>query len=133
VINEFKISDFGFEINGDQVQSFDFNNGKLTWTGGNRACYGGSVYMLVDPIIKSIELFGNSYSKEETEIYKCYGAQVFKNKPAYHGPAIPEWAEKDLASIAYENTQKGGLLFWHKWEKQNYVCTVVNKYIFNLI
>lgn len=133
VINEFKISDFGFEINGEQVQTFDFNNGKLTWTGGNRACYGGSVYMLVDPIIKSIELFGSSYSKEETEIYKCYGAQVFKNKPAYHGPAIPEWAETHLASIAYENTQKGGLLFWHKWEKQNYVCTVVNKYIFNLI
>ncbi len=133
VINEFNISDAGLEINGSKADSFDFKNGKLTWTGGNKACYGGSVYLLVDPIIKSIELYGSSYSKEETEIHKCYGAQVFENKPPYSGPSIPEWAEVYLATIAHNNTQKGGLLFWHKWEKQNYTCTVVNKHIFNLI
>lgn len=133
VINEFHISQGGLDINGVKVNSFEFKDGRLSWMGGNKACYGGEVYLLVDPIIKSIELFGSSYAKQEAEIHKCYGAQVFESRPAYSGPAVPQWAEAALATMAYENGPKGGLLLWHKWEKQNYVCTVVNKYISDLI
>lgn len=133
IVNELHISESGLQINGMPVDTFNFKQGKLTWTNGNKACYGGEVCMLIDPIIKSIELFGSSYSKEETETYKCYGAQVFDNKPKYSGPPIVDWAQPYLATIAYVNNQKGGLLFWHKWEKQNLVCRVMNKYIFNLI
>ncbi len=132
-INAFNLSESGLEINQQKVASYNFENGKLSWTGGNKACYSGTVSLLVDPIIKSIELYGNSTSNEETGEFKCYGALQFNEKPKYQGPKVPEWAESYLATIAYDNSKKGGLLFWHKWEKQNFTSMVMNKYISNLI
>jgi hypothetical protein len=134
ITNDLEISANGVVINGNPVNSFDFSNGKLRWTGGNKACYEGSIQLLSDPMIGSVEFFGTSHSKEEpNEVYKCYGAQISAIQPSYCGPAVPTWAEKPLAGIAYENSKKGGLLFWHKWEKQNYTSGVVNKYIASLI
>lgn len=131
--NDFIISEKGLEINGTPITSWTFSKGKLTWSGGTRECYGGSVYLLTDPIINSIELFGSSYASDDPAALKCYGAQVFDQQPAYQGPAVPEWAAVHLAAIAFENSRKGGLLFWHKWEKQQYTCMAINKYISNLI
>jgi hypothetical protein len=58
---------------------------------------------------------------------------VTDGTPTYSGPLVPDWAAKHLVAIAQENSQKGGLLFWHKWEKQYFTSLVMNKYISNLI
>jgi hypothetical protein len=132
-INWFTLSESGLVINDEKVESYDFENGKLSWTGGSQECYAGTVNLLIDPIINSIELYGSSTSNQEDKKFKCYGSLQFDEKPQYQGPSVPEWAEDYLAEIAFENGKKGGLLFWHKWEKQNFTSLVMNKYISSLI
>ncbi|WP_222931354.1 hypothetical protein, partial [Xanthovirga aplysinae] len=84
-------------------------------------------------LINSIEFYGTFSSSEEYNGFKCYGSMELNKKPKYHGPEIPEWAEDFLISIVYDNNKKGGLLLWHKWEKQNFTSRVVNVFISKMI
>lgn len=131
-INKFIISEKGLLMNSKQVSFFSFEKGQLSWQGGEKDCYFGKVTLLIDPIIKSIEFFGESKSAEEDGFYKCYGSSIYQEKSDYFGPQIPEWASAYLAAIVQSNTSKGGLLLWHKWEKHNYTSMVVNKIISRL-
>ena len=45
---------------------------------------------------------------------------------------MPLWATAHLAGIVRGNSAQGGLLLWHKWEKQNYTSMVVNKVVSKL-
>jgi hypothetical protein len=88
--------------------------------------------LIVDPIIKTIELFGQSSRKDDNRPVKCYGSLVHHHAPEYGGPKVPAWAEKHLTSIAYDNSKRGGLLLWHKWEKHHFTSKFVNKTISGL-
>jgi hypothetical protein len=132
-VNEFVLSENGLTVNGKQADQVSFALGTLTWSGGSQACYCGSVKLVIDPIINSIEFFGRSASNEEPGWFQCYGSSVSPEAPAYAGPSVPAWAAPHLVTITYENSSKGGLMFWHKWEKHNFTSMVVNKYIANLI
>jgi hypothetical protein len=132
-VNTMTISTAGLAINGKQVDSYAFEDGNLSWKGGDKECYTGEVTALIEPITNSIEFFGCSGSNEEKGSFKCYGSSVTDGTPTYSGPLVPDWAAKHLVAIAQENSQKGGLLFWHKWEKQYFTSLVMNKYISNLI
>jgi len=131
-INYFKLSPLGLVVNDRKVDSFTYSRGKLSWTGGTKDCYAGAVTLIVDPIIKTIELFGHSACNEDGRMVKCYGSSVYQNLPIYSGPKVPAWAEKHLTSIAYTNSKRGGLLLWHKWEKHHYTSKFVNKTISGL-
>lgn len=131
-VNIFSISHAGLSVNGCLVTNFTYKRGMLSWHGGTRECYAGEVTLLIDPIINSVELFGRSRIKEDTEFVSCYGAAIYQNPPAYSGPNVPHWAKMHLAHIAYDNSKRGGLLLWHKWEKHHFTSRVVNKTISSL-
>jgi hypothetical protein len=127
-VNHFQLMSSRLVINNTPVHEFSYNRGILSWKGGTKGCFSGNVTLVIDPIIKSIELFGQSLSKEgETE--KCYGSSVFQQLPGYTGPKVPHWAESYLATIAFDNSRYGGLLLWHKWEKHHFTSRLVNKTI----
>ena len=131
--NDFLISSSGLMINGKAVDSYAYKQGKLSWCGGSKECYTGEVTFIIDPIIQTIELFGQSASKEESnKPVKCYGSSLYHAAPEYQGPTIPQWAGKHLASIAFANSKQGGLLLWHKWEKHHFTSRIVNKTIASL-
>ncbi len=131
-VNDFVISESGLQINQQQITDFSFEQGKLRWHGGTKECFSGEVQLLCDPVINSVEFFGHSFSAEEPGEFKCYGSILMKDMPKYTGPSIPEWAQKHLVQIAYSNSDKGGLLLWHKWEKSSYTSMVVNRFVSNL-
>jgi Tetrapyrrole (Corrin/Porphyrin) Methylases len=127
-VNHFQLMPSGLVINGKFVPEFTYRGGKLSWKGGTKECYAGNVTLIIDPIIKSTELFGESLSIEG-ETVKCYGSSVFSQAPQYNGPKVPVWAQGHLAAIAHDNTKRGGLLLWHKWEKHHFTSRLVNKTI----
>lgn len=131
-VNTFSISRAGLSINGCLVEKFSYQHGILSWQGGNKECYAGKVTLIIDPIINSIELFGQSRIKEDPQAVSCYGAALYQQRPQYNGPKVPHWAEDHLAAIAYNNSKHGGLLLWHKWEKHHFTSRVVNKTISGL-
>lgn len=131
-VNQFSLSASGLTINGYPADSFTYKRGTLSWQGGNKECYAGEVTLIIDPIISSIELFGHSRIKEDSQTVTCYGSAVYQNRPAYSGPKVPDWAEEHLAAIAHDNSKRGGLLLWHKWEKHHFTSRVVNKTISSL-
>jgi len=131
-INHFIVSPSGLVINNRKAESFSYTKGKLSWSGGNKECYSGSVTLIVDPIIKTIELFGYSACKGDDRTVKCYGSSVYHDIPDYCGPKLPAWAEKHLTSIAFDNSKRGGLLLWHKWEKHHFTSRFLNKTISGL-
>jgi hypothetical protein len=131
-INYFELSSAGLKINDRQVDSFKYKNGRLSWKGGTKDCYAGEVTLIMDPIIKSIELYGHSAGREVPDMIKCYGSSIYSEIPEYQGPKMPSWAEKHLASIAFANSKNGGLLLWHKWEKHHFTSRLVNKIISGL-
>ena len=45
---------------------------------------------------------------------------------------MPDWAASQLAGIVRKHSAEGGLLLWHKWEKQNYTSMIVNKVVSKL-
>ena len=132
-INLFDISQDGLSINDQKIVDFSFAKGKLIWRGGNKECFSGQVTFLLDPIIKSIELFGEAKSQEEAGTFKCYGSAIYDQENLqYFGPEIPKWAEEYLISVVKLNSKNGGLLLWHKWEKYNYTNMIVNNVICKL-
>ena len=132
-VNWFEWTEDRLTINGNPVTKFDFDKGTLRWTGGSQACFEGRVTLLIDPIIGSVEFFGASTSNEEPGEFQCYGSQVPTETSDYTGPPIADWAEPHLVAIAYENSSRGGLMLWHKWEKHHFTNRAVNKYIANLM
>lgn len=131
-LNSFNIEEKSLIINGKNIDSYEFKDGKLSWSGGDKACYRGEISFLIDPIIDSIEVYGESFQKEDENRLNCYGSMVYEENLPYSGPKIEEWAKDYLAQIVLKSCNKGGLLLWHKWEKHNFTSMVVNKYISNL-
>lgn len=132
-VNYFTLSASGLTINEKLVEQFTYSHGKLSWVGGNKECYTGEVNFIIDPIIHTTELFGQSCTKEElSKPVKCYGSFLYAEMPEYQGPKVPQWAGKHLAAIAYDNSKLGGLLLWHKWEKHHFTSRFVNKTIAGL-
>lgn len=120
-------------ICGKNVTNYSFEKGTLTWTGGEKSVFAGSIQFLKDPIGNTIEFFGESSSVDEAQKLKCYGSKQLYFAPNYTGPDIPGWAEKYFSDILFQNAGKGGLMLWQKWEKQYFNAKVVNKYLSFLI
>ncbi|AWF80534.1 hypothetical protein BTJ40_06765 [Microbulbifer sp. A4B17] len=134
IVNDLVISERGLTINQINIRDFSFEKGVINWSDGMPAYHQGSIMFLRDPIINSIEFFGTYTSSEEPGQFQCYGSSISDNPSSYTGPfTIATWARPYLASIAQENSKKGGLMLWHKWEKHNFTSKVVNKYVANLI
>jgi hypothetical protein len=134
-VNQFVFKNQKLMLDGDPIEQYQFENGELSWSGGANACFQGNVKLLIDPITNSIELFGTSTSNEEPGEFKCYGSSIIgEDMLIYEGPRnIGAWAEPYLIAIIRENSERGGLMLWHKWEKANYTSQVVNQHISNLI
>jgi hypothetical protein len=122
----------GLTINNQAVAACRFANGVLSWSGGDSNFYSGEVRFLLDPILNSVELFGTVSPQNGQGSLKCYGSSVGEGYGEYSGPKLPQWAETHLATIVRKHRASGGILLWHKWEKQNYTSMVVNKVISKL-
>lgn len=129
----FKIDNKSLLINDISVEKFQFTDGSLSWKGGSKGCYEGSLTFLIDPIANSIEAFGQSHSAESLTRLQCYGARLIEAPRVYSGPDIPEWAKPYLLDIAMRYIPQGGLLLWHKWEKYFFTAKVVNYYLPSLL
>lgn len=132
-VNTMQLTENSLTINGKLVDSFAFKDGQLSWAGGDKDYYAGRVTLLREPIINSIEFFGQTQPQELQSSFKCYGSSVAEGQLTYGGPLVPEWAARHLVAIAQENSRRGGLLFWHKWEKQRFTSLVINKYLASLL
>ncbi|MBL4906738.1 MAG: hypothetical protein JKX94_04740 [Sneathiella sp.] len=128
-VNKLLIRENNVLLNDTPIPEFEFDNGQLSWSGGTRECYSGKVSFLFDPILGSSELFGTSRTEESDTVVKCYGASTRKVSADYAGPEMPEWASAHLLSIVSENTAKGGLMYWHKWEKHSFATRIANKFV----
>lgn len=128
-INHFNLSADGLLINNKPVAWYAYKRGNLAWSGGSKECHAGEVTLLIDPIIRTVELFGSSRMQDKGKDVKCYGSSVYHHTPKYQGPPLPPWAGGHLASIVQANSKRGGLLLWHKWEKHHFTSKVVNKII----
>ncbi len=128
-INDLIISDKDIFINNIQITDHKLSNGVLTWSGGNMECFTGEITFVADPILSTTELFGKSRAEESNVFSKCYGSIVAKEPYEYTGPVMPLWATHYLASIVSENTKKGGLMLWYKWEKHNFLTRLANKLV----
>jgi hypothetical protein len=104
----------------------------LAWSEGGSDYYSGEIRFLLDPILNSVELFGTVSPQNGQDSLKCHGSSMGEGDGQYSGPKLPQWAETHLAAIVREHRASGGLLLWHKWEKQNYTSMVVNKVISKL-
>jgi hypothetical protein len=122
----------GLAINNQAVAAYRFANGVLSWSEGESNFQSGEVRFLLDPILNSVELFGTVSPQNGPASLKCYGSSMAEGNEGYSGPKLPQWAETHLAAIVREHRASGGLLLWHKWEKQNYTSMVVNKVISKL-
>jgi Tetrapyrrole (Corrin/Porphyrin) Methylases len=122
----FQISKQGLAIDGEPVQSWDFANGVLTWDGGRGVYRAGEIRFLLDPILRSVELFGRVSPADGADALKCYGSSLLGGDGAYSGPAMPPWAQTHLAEIVRRHSAHGGLMLWHRWEQQNYTSRIVN-------
>jgi hypothetical protein len=122
----------GFTINNKVVEAYRFAKGVLSWSEGDSNYYSGEIRFLPDPILNSIELFGTASAQHGVGALKCYGSSVIEGDGRYSGPKMPDWAASQLAGIVRKHSAEGGLLLWHKWEKQNYTSMVVNKVVSKL-
>jgi Tetrapyrrole (Corrin/Porphyrin) Methylases len=122
----------GLAINNKAVEAYRFANGVLSWSKGDSNCYSGEIRFLLDPILNSVELFGTVSPEHGQSSLKCQGSSVVEGEGQYFGPQVPAWAETHLAGIVRKHSANGGLLLWHKWEKQNYTSMVVNKLVAKL-
>ena len=132
-VTRFSIRDTAFFIDNQPVQDFELKDKTLGWSGGIKDCFSGQVSFLLDPIINSIELYGQSRSEDVADTFKCYGTRLADGNAQYGGPPLPEWAQAHLVDITEANQDKGGLMLWHKWEKFNFTHLAVAKYLSSLI
>lgn len=130
-VNKLCISDKRVHLNNIEIDDFDFDNGEFSWSGGTRECFSGKVSFLYDPILGSSELYGASRTEESNQFVKCYGSSRLQKTPEYIGPDMPSWASSHLTTIIGENTEKGGLMYWHKWEKHSFATRIANKFVTN--
>jgi hypothetical protein len=122
----------GLAINDKAVEAYRFANGVLSWSEGDGNYYSGELRFVLDPILNSVELFGTVSPAREQGGMKCQGSSVVEAERRYCGPKVPAWAESHLAGIVRKHNASGGLLLWHRWEKQNYTSMVVNKLVAKL-
>ena len=122
----------GFAIDDKVVETYWFADGVLSWSEGDGNYHSGKIRFLLDPILNSVELFGTVSSKDEEHSLNCHGSSLVEEDGRYFGPKMPGWAKAHLAGIVRKHSATGGLLLWHKWEKQNYTSMVVNKMLLKL-
>jgi len=132
VVSRFGIAKSEVTINNQSVADRHFADGTLCWSGGNGKCYSGKIRFLVDPILNCVELVGTVEGQGGACAEQCYGSSTVAENALYSGPKMPAWAAAHIAGIVRGNSARGGLLLWHKWEKQNYTSMVVNKLVSKL-
>jgi hypothetical protein len=127
-----QLSSQGLTIDGEALQQERFSNGVLSWDGGPRIYRAGEIRFLLDPILRTVELFGVVSLGDRHEAVKCYGSSLVAGDAGYSGPTIPAWAQEHLAGIVRHHSAHGGLMLWHRWEQQNYTSRFVNTVISRL-
>ncbi|WP_135079546.1 SAM-dependent methyltransferase [Terasakiella sp. SH-1] len=128
------ISPEHMQIDGQDVDWFKITGNVLKWSGGTRDFYSGEISFILDPIIGSVELYGQCRAKEEEETQlKCYGSRTSFLAGEYGGPALPEWAQSSLMKISQDNLSKGGLMLWNKWEKADLTNLTVANLISSIV
>jgi hypothetical protein len=131
-VSRFRIATSELTINNQPIPVCELLNGTLRWTGGNGNCYAGTIRFLVDPIVNTVELVGTAEGQGGGRAQHCYGSCAAAEDAPYCGPRMPAWAASHMAGIVRRHSAHGGLLLWHKWEKQNYTSMVVNKLVSKL-
>jgi len=131
-VKRFRIEKNEFTINEKPVTAYDFANGTLSWSGGNGSGLSGTIRFLVDPILNSIELVGAAETGGGGTSEQLCGSSTVTESAPYSGPKMPAWAATHIAGIVTRNSAHGGLLLWHKWEKQNYTSMVVSTLVSKL-
>jgi hypothetical protein len=131
-VQRFAIAKDEFTINNQAAPVRHFADGMLSWSGGKGRCASGKIRFLVDPIVNSVELVGTAEAEGSGRAEPCYGSATVDENAPYGGPKMPPWAAAHIAGIVRGNSAQGGLLLWHKWEKQNYTSMVVNKVVSKL-
>ena len=116
-----------------EVDWFELNGNTLKWSGGTRDFYAGEISFLPDPIIGSVEIYGQCRSREEETNLKCYGSKTTSTTSEYGGPSIPDWAQSCLLKISHDNLGKGGLMLWNKWEKADLTNLTVASLVSSII
>jgi hypothetical protein len=130
-VSRFRIGKSEFTINEQVVPVYHLHNGTLSWSSGNANFHSGKIRFLVDPILNAIEVVG-TVQPQEGASEQCYGSSTVPKDAQYSGPKMPAWAASHTAAIVRTTSPHGGLLLWHKWEKQNYTSMVVSKLVSKL-
>lgn len=121
-------------IDNKSVDSFTISGNSLRWKGGIQDYHIGELSFVRDPISRSIEVFGECRSYEESHLLKCHGALLLKDDNVqYDGPSLPHDIQSYLLNIARTNLENGGLMLWYKWERFHLTNTVVAKIIVPII
>jgi hypothetical protein len=126
-----EVKDQRLAINGRAVKDPQFENQSLFWRDGEADLVSGEIHFLYEPILDSVELLGTVSVAFDKGDCPCYGSAV-SEAVRYAGPNVPEWAQAHLKSIVQRHRATGGLLLWHRWEKQNYTSMAVNRLIWKL-
>jgi hypothetical protein len=109
-IDLLRISEAGLAINGEPLTTCRFAHGLLAWEGGRGTYRAGEIRFLLDPILRSVELFGTVSPEGSSASLKCYGSSLPAEDAPYSGPALPSWAQAHLAEIVRCHSAQGGLL-----------------------
>lgn len=126
-----QVEDEKLAINGRAVKHARLENQSLFWRDGEADLVSGEIQFLYEPILDSVELIGTVSPAHDGARCPCYGSAVSAGV-RYAGPNVPEWAQAHLKSIVQRHRATGGLLLWHRWEKQNYTTIAVNRLISKL-
>lgn len=125
------VEDEKLAINGRAVKNARLANQTLCWRDGEAELVSGELHFLYEPILDSVELLGTVSPAHDQAACPCYGSAVSAGHRCA-GLDVPEWARIHLESIVRRHRESGGLLLWHRWEKQNYTSMVVNRLIAKL-
>lgn len=129
------LSEKQLTLAGETITTFTLSADALVWSGGTGDFYAADIRFLRDPVAGSIEIYGECRSQEETTPLRCYGArQADADTPAlYDGPSLPSNASKYLLALSNDALKSGGLMLWHKWEKNHLTSLIIAKYLAGLV
>ncbi|WP_223272817.1 hypothetical protein [Serratia quinivorans] len=123
-------------IDGVSVANFNLSHNCLSWTGGVKDYFYGSVNFIRDPIAGSIEIYGSCINQGVKSELRCYGARQLNYSeppPIYDGPSLTENTEQCLLEIANSARKSGGVMLWHKWEKAHFTSMTVGKLLASIV
>lgn len=123
-------------IDGVSVANFNLSHNFLSWTGGVKDYFYGSVNFIRDPIAGSIEVYGSCINQGVKSELRCYGARQLNYSeppPIYDGPSLTDNTEQCLLEIANSARKSGGVMLWHKWEKAHFTSMTVGKLLASIV